>query len=357
MKIKLIKVLFFGFCILIIAGVCVFANEATVGSNPLSGLAVKPDGTPYHLGMIANEMRSGWMTSYIGYQKSIWERAGGKFTFFVSEYDMNLEISQMDDLIQLRPDAILVHPSDSHAIASAVEKAKEQGYPVFAVDVGVIGAPVESFVHINQEDLGRKIGEAVEEAFSADNPAIVLEMAGGLEQDIIIKRRDGFHNYVKNIPYIKIVQTIDTRFSNEIAFNGVMDALEKNPDINCIYSHGDMWVTGILQGLDIKNKLIPVGEKGHIFVGSIDADAVGLKGIREGYIDADSEHNPLLHAVVITNIILAKLHGHDIPEEVILNPTLVTKKNVDSIERWGKLPSGEFDSWPVVEQDFFNFNQ
>ena len=335
-------------CVLLILSTNVFAQTAKI-----AGLAVKKDGTPYMLGVVANEMRSGWMTAWIGYSKSLWERMGGKFNFFVSEYNMDVELAQMTDLMQLKPDCIFVHPSDSHAIAPAVDKARKAGYPIIAVDVGVTGAEVDGFVHINQQDMGKGEGQYVEKAFSASNPAVVLELTGGLEQDIAIERRDGFDNEVKNVPYIKIVQEIDTKWSADTAMQSVMDALERDPTINCIYGHSDFFVQGILQGLKLKNKLIPAGQQGHIVVCSIDGDPTGLKGIRDGFIDADAENNPVLFAAVAVNMAVAKVHGLDIPAEVVLSPAVITKATVSAPERWGLLPSGQFDKWPVLNQSFF----
>ena len=347
------KVAMLVICIMLIMTTSIFAQNAAKGQAGLAGLAVKADGTPYLLGMISNEMRSGWVSSFIGYTESLWEHAGGKFKFFVSEYDMNVELSQMNDLQELNPAAILLHASDSHAIAPGVAKAREAGFPVFALDVGVIGTAVDGFVHINQLDLGKKDAAYVAKTFSASNPAVILELTGGLEQDIAIQRRDGFDNNLKNVPYAKIVQTIDTKWSSDNALKAVMDALERNPNINCIYGHSDFFVQGILQGLKLKNKLIPAGQKGHIVLCSIDGDPTGLKGVRDGYIDCIAEHSPILHAAILFNMIVAKLHGYPFPAEVVIDPPLVTKDNVGSQERWGNLPIGKFDQWPVLNQTGF----
>lgn len=321
--------------------------------NPLEGLAVKPDGTPMFLGFIANEIRSGWMASATGYMGSLWERAGGTFRLFVSEYDVAKELSQVDDLLILHPDAILFHPSDSYAIAPGVAKANAQGVPTFAVDVGVIGAPVISFVHINQEDLGATNASYLASIFSPNNPAKVLEIMGGLEQDIAVKRRNGFDTTIAEYDYIQLLQEIDCKWSSEKAMNAVMDALERFPDLNCIYVHSDMMLPGVIQALKLRNRLVPRGQPGHVVICSIDGDAVGLQAVRDGYVDAIAEHNPVLHIAVITNIMLAYLHGYSVPEEVVLTPALITIDNVDAPERWGNLPPGEYDKWPVLEQDFF----
>jgi len=325
----------------------------TDADNPLAGLAVDENGEPLVLGYIMNETSSGWMSASFGYTKSLWERAGGKFVSFVSDYDMDKEVTMMNDLKQMNPDAILVHPSDSYAIAPAVQQAREEGFPVFAVDMGVIGADLDSYISIDQRELGKACGEYIKENFSEDNPAVILEIAGGLEQNGAQLRQEGFHKAIEGVPYCEIVQVIDTGWSSDVAFDGIQDAFERNPEINVIYSHSDFMMQGILEGLRVKGKLVPRGEDGHITIASIDADPTGLKGIRDGYIDAIAENSPVMHSAITINVILAKLYGQPIEAEYKLPVPLVTPENVDSAERWANLPEGDYDSWPVQEQDIF----
>ena len=250
--------------------------------NPLAGLAVKEDGTPYLLGYIYNETGSGWMANNTSYVESLWKRAGGEFYGFCSDYDLNKEISAMEDLKQMEPDVILVHPSDSSAIAPAVQSVMDAGYPVFAVDMGVTGAVLDSFIHADQVEMGRACGEYMVENFSKENPAVVLEIAGGLQQDGAQQRQKGFHEAVEGIDYIEIVQIIDGNWESSKAFDGVQDAFERNSKINAIYTHSDIMMQGIIEGLKVKDRLVPAGEDGHIVICSIDGDPTGMKGIRDG---------------------------------------------------------------------------
>ena len=158
---------------------------------------------------------------------------------------------------------------------------------------------------------------------------------------------------IVNVPYAEIVQTIDTGWSSDVAFDGIQDAFERNDNINVVYSHSDFMMQGVLEGLRVKNKLVPAGEDGHIVVCSIDGDSTGLQGIRDGYIDAIAEHNPVLHAAITVNVILAELYGQSYEADYTLPVTLITPDNVESTDRWANLPTGEFDSWPVMDQDVF----
>ena len=266
---------------------------------------------------------------------------------------MNLELSMFDDMKQLEPDVILVHPSDSAAIAPAVQVARDEGYPVFAVDVGVVGADVDSYIHIDQVELGAACGEFIKSKFSADNPAVIIEIAGGLQQNIAQQRLEGFHKVIDDVPYAEIVQTIDTGWSSDVAFDGIQDAFERNDNINVLYTHSDFMMQGILEGLRAKNRLIPAGQEGHIVLCSIDGDPTGLKGMRDGYIDAIAEHNPVLHAAIAVNVMLAELYGQPYENDYLLPVVLITPENIESMDRWANLPSGEFDTWPVLDQDVF----
>ena len=329
------------------------AEVATDVDNPLAGKAVDEDGNPYLLGYVLNETSSGWNTAGLGYIQSLWERAGGEFMSFVSDYDLNLEISMMDDLKQLNPDAILVHPSDSAAIAPAVQTAMDEGYPVFAMDMAVTGADVNSYIHIDQVMLGEACGQYIADNFSADNPAVILEIAGGLQQSGAQQRMEGFHNIIEPLDYAEIVQTVDTGWSSDVAFDGIQDAFERNDNINVLYSHSDFMMQGILEGLRVKGKLAPAGEEGHIVLCSIDGDPTGLQGMRDGYIDAIAEHSPVLHAAITVNVILAELYGQPYEADYTLPVTLITPENVESMDRWANLPAGEYDTWPVLAQDVF----
>lgn len=112
------------------------AAPAADADNPLAGLAVDKDGKPLLLGYVGNENSSGWMSNANAYLKSLWERAGGEVVEYISDYDLTKEVSMMDDLMEKKPAAILVHPSDSAAIAPSVKKSNGYGYPCFCSGYG-----------------------------------------------------------------------------------------------------------------------------------------------------------------------------------------------------------------------------
>jgi ribose transport system substrate-binding protein len=335
---------------------CVAAIGEGVKASPLAGLAVKEDGTPYKLGYILNETSSGWMSTSYGYTKALWEGAGGEFMGFVSNYNSQYESDSIDQLMELGVDAILVHPGDSYAIAPKVQQAMDAGFPVFAMDMGVEGAVVDSYVHQNQVLAGAACAQAVMDYFSKDNPANVLIIAGGLEQNGAQQRQKGFEDAVAGCDYVKIVFTVDTGWSSDKAYSGIQTLFESNPEINCVYSHSDFMMQGIIEGLRAQGKLIPAGTEGHIYLTSIDADSLGLKTIADGFIDSDAELNSAMHSVVAINVILGHLHGLEYQSDILLDTIMVNKDNMNDDARWGGLAAkyGDFVNWPVLQQNYYD---
>ncbi len=322
--------------------------------NWLEGLAVKEDGTPMKLGYITNEVMSNWMSTNVNYTKTLWERAGGEFITFCSNQDISLEISQVDDLIELNPDAILFHTSDTSGIVPSVEKVNNLGIPTFAVDVA-IDAPVISFIRTDSHDHGEMPARYLaEEIFSEDNPAKIIELMGGLEQNLAVEIRDGFNAVVDEVPYMEVLSQIDTKWLSENAMNAVMDSMERYPDANCLFAHATMFTPGALNGLDLIGKLVPTGEEGHIVFASVVSDRDGIQAIRDGYIDVCASHYPAVQAIVSVEAILTYLHGYDVPEDIMVNPVLITRDNVDEYVGEFAFPDGEWDEWPIIEQDMFN---
>ncbi|MCJ7446113.1 MAG: sugar ABC transporter substrate-binding protein, partial [Bacteroidales bacterium] len=320
----------------------------TTAADILAGKAVDENGKPYLLGYEANEVGSGWMSSSVGYAESIWKRMGGEFVSFVSGQDLAKELSQMDDLLQMKPDAILLHASDSKAIAPAVTKVQAAGVPVFAIDMGV-EADVVSFVTMDQNTMGIAAGNYIKDNFSADNPANILVIAGSLKQDAAIIREGGFESVVKTLPYAKISQIIDCNWTAEKGLNGVLDAFQRDPTINAIFTHSDLYDQAIVQGLKQVGKLFKVGEAGHVVVLGIDGAPDGVAQINAGYLDGSAENNALMDVCGSFSVILGHLYGQEIPKKIMIPSQLITIANV--AECWGSLPAGQFDSWPWIPND------
>ena len=78
-----------------------------------------------------------------------------KFTSLSSNYDVNNQTNQVDNLISSGTSLLLLNAADSKGIAPAVKRAKSAGMAVIAVDVGAEGG-VDATVTSNNQDVDRQ---------------------------------------------------------------------------------------------------------------------------------------------------------------------------------------------------------
>jgi ribose transport system substrate-binding protein len=343
------------FAVVVVMLCLIFTGQvsAVEKENPLEGMAVKADGKPLRVGIMANETASEWMTVFTGFSKSLIERAGGKVIIFNADLNTAKEIAGMEDMINSKVDAIVLHPTNSRAIVSGVEKANKAGTLCFTADIPVYGGEITTHVGLSQEKMGELAGGYLVEQFK-DKPAKILEIWGHLGVGLAEPRDAGFRKAIKGRDNIKIVAEHVCDWRNELSMNATMDALQSHPDINAVYVHSDCMLEGVVQALAQLNRLVPKGDPKHIFIVSIDGTPETLKKVRAGTTDAVIEHNSALHADIMTKVLITKLIlGKDVPKKVELPIAVITQANVDNPQNWGNLPSGQFDKWPVFKTDIF----
>ena len=106
---------------------------APASTGPTIGLAVSPQSNPFFV-----SLKSGAEAE---------ARALGMTLITVdAQDDPARQISSIEDLIQKKVKVILVNPTDSAAVASAVKEANAAGIPVITLDRAVDGGTVASHV-------------------------------------------------------------------------------------------------------------------------------------------------------------------------------------------------------------------
>ena len=124
-----------------------------------------------------------------------------KFTSLSSNYDVNNQTNQMDNLVSSGVDLILLNAADSKGIAPAVKRAKAAGSAVIAVDVGAEGG-VDATVTSNNRQAGQQAAQYIVDKLKGKGQIVIL-----------------------NGPPVTAVQ-------DRVA--GAMDVLTKNPDIKIL---------------------------------------------------------------------------------------------------------------------------
>lgn len=249
------------------------------------------------------------------------------------------QMQQIEDFITKGVDAIVMCPIDSAALAAAVQKANAAGIPVSAFDRNVSDGELVGLAESDNSKHGEKAAELMAEAAEKNGLAVsdlvVLELQGALATSSGLERSEGFIQKAEELG-LNIVASLPTEYKMDLAYSAVLDAFQANPDINAIFIPSDnACYSGVESALRQLDKLIPVGEEGHIILTSVDGGPQGLEGVRNDFIDGIAAQSKLKMSEEAMQLAYNVVTGVENEETIVrILPTPVTKENVEDETLW-----------------------
>jgi len=249
-------------------------------------------------------------------------RRGYEMVQAISDKDDNRQFEQVRAMLARKVDGIIIVQTDSNAVIPAIKAANDAHVPLvhfnrppaktdaFSVAVvadnrSITNATVEHMVKVAREKGGKY------------KAAILI---GNLGDPNAIGRRDGFFDVVdKNKDIIDVVARIPTEWNADVAFAGLTNAFQANPDINFLFTSSDFMFPQIVQVLKTRNKFQPIGHKDHIIFGGFDGDAMAYELLKDKYLDADGVQDLFKEAELAVNAIVDLQEGKTV-ERVLLDP-------------------------------------
>lgn len=302
------------------------------------------------------------LVEYYGVVDSI-KAAGYEPVIYNPDFDGAKQISMMEDAIAAGGLAgIIVHPIDSTLIVNAIKKANEAGIPVVNIVAGSTGGEVLVTVKNDTLAEGSNAAEVIVKELKAKYGEVkgkVLEVHGGLQDDVAKGRSQGYHDYMKDYPDVVTITTNANGWSLPLAEQGTRDELTANPDVDAIYSHADYFNDSIEAGLKAANKLFARPDPNHVIWTSVDGAPHALDRIRNGIMDQTSANPNYAYGEWAVKFLVAFLKDGTKPEvgkvyeeagtawspakivqgpsgpEMIMTPFNVTLETVDSDVLWG----------------------
>ena len=195
--------------------------------------------------------------------------------------DLSSQLEVFENLVAQGAAAIAVAPVDSAGIAPAVNDAMAAGIPVVAVDTGVSGAEVTSFVATDNYAVA-KVQGAVAATLIDDGQPIVY-VTGNQAQSTGQERRNGFiEAFSAARPNSEILE-VPTEWNSQEAQEGVEAILNSRQDIAMVANAWDGGTMGAIAAL--RNLGYGAGDVQLVgFDGASDA----IVAMREGWVHADT---------------------------------------------------------------------
>lgn len=229
----------------------------------------------------------------------------------IADQDLNRQISQVEDFINRKVNAIIITPVDSDGIAGGIAKAKEAGIPVVTVDIKANGAAVDTHVATDNYTGGRIAAEAMAQYLGERGTVGLITYP---ELQSVRDRIQGFKDQIKNYENITVVTELPGR-TREEARSASEDMLTAYSDLNGIFGFGDDMA--IAATLTAEQRGLPV-------------TVVGFDGLQEARDFVDK--NGAFKAVVRqfpekmgqegVRMAIALVRGESVPAEIPIVPGL-----------------------------------
>ena len=248
-----------------------------------------------------------------GIEKEAKEK-GMKVTVVDAQDDTAKQISGIEDLILQKVDVLLVNPTDSAAISSAVQSANEAGIPVITIDRSSDEGDIETFIASDNVAGGEMASEYLVKELG--EKAKVVELEGVSGASATRERGKGFHNIADK--QLEVLTSQTAEFDRTKGLNVMENILQGNKDIQAVFAHNDEMALGAIEAIKAAGKdIIVVG-----FDGNDDA----LKAVESGELKATIAQQPALIGEEAVNAAEKILKGDKVDDTISVPLKLVTKE-------------------------------
>jgi ribose transport system substrate-binding protein len=309
-RVVLWNVTVMGIAALVVAG-CSRPSTSSEGGkqNPAKGATLK-------IGVSFQELDN----PYFAVMKQALDDArrsmGAELYITDARHDVTKQVNDIEDLLQKGIDILLINPTDSVGIESAVRSAHKAGVVVVAVDAQANG-PIDSFVGSKNYDAGLLAGEALAKSLEGRGNVAILD---GIPVVPILERVRGFKEAIAKHPGLKLVDTQNGKQERGIALSVTENMIQSHPDLNGLFSVNDGGALGALAAIEASGKKIALV--------SVDGLAEVVSAvIKGGPFKATVAQFPRDQVRIALGIALAKRWGANVPKEVPIDVKLLTAEN------------------------------
>jgi ribose transport system substrate-binding protein len=242
------------------------------------------------------------------------------------EIDVEKQVQIIENLLQTGIRALIVTPSGSREIASAIVKANRANVPVIVVDTRVDPKAaadnklkLESFIGSDNYEGGKLAGEHLAKITGGKARVAVLEGIPGHETGD--SRLRGFRDAVAAHPGMTIVASQPANWERDQGFTVFQNMLQAHPDTDALFACSDLMALGALEAI------AAAGRSGKIRVVGFDALDDARKAIEEGRMDASVAQSPREMGRLAVDSAAKVLRGETIPADQKVPIELVTKSS------------------------------
>ena len=240
------------------------------------------------------------------------------------EIDVEKQVQIIENLLQTGIRALIVTPSGSREIATAIAKANRANVPVLIVDTRVDpkaaadnNLKIESFIGSDNYEGGRIAGDYLAKATGGKGRVAVLEGIPGHETGD--SRLRGFRDAIAKHPGMTIVASQPANWERDQGFTVFQNMLQAHADLDAVFACSDLMALGAVEAI------AAAGRTGRIRVVGFDALEDARKAIDGGRMEASVAQSPRDMGRIAVESAARVLRGESVPADQKVAIALVTK--------------------------------
>ncbi|TCT02021.1 sugar ABC transporter substrate-binding protein [Aquabacter spiritensis] len=227
------------------------------------------------------------------------------------------QLSQIEDVIVKKPNAIVFIPVDYKAMVPGVEQINEAKIPVVNVTDRSAGGKFLAFVGADDYNLGLETGRYLLKKLGGKGNVVIIEgVKGSLTS---IDRVRGFNDAIKEFKDVKLLASQPANYQRLQALQVMENLMQSHPQIDGVMAANDGMAIGAIEALDGANRKAQV-------IG-INGTKEAVDAIKAGKMLASGDYNGFVQGCIGTMVAIRALRGQPIVTEVVLKPTVVDSTN------------------------------
>lgn len=173
-----------------------------------------------------------------------------------SQNDPAKELANVEDVVNKDIKVLLINPTDSDAVRSAVRAANRADVPVVTLDRAANDSKVAGHIASDNVAGGEMAGQLIVDLLGGKGR--VVELQGVPGTSAARDRGQGFHNVVDKVDGIQVVASQPADFDRTKGLNVMENILQAQGEIDAVFAHNDEMALGALKAIQASGRDIKV---------------------------------------------------------------------------------------------------
>ena len=239
------------------------------------------------IGFANASMNNGFFVTIDSTLKSLCDENGYDYVMYDCDWDNELQISQMEDLVNLGVDVIFLAPADADGTRAGLEAASAAEIPVIVLD-NPVNEEDNALVAYTVASDNYQAGVICAEMMMADFPdgakiAVLNHSSNNAARD----RVDGFRDTVEATENYEIVEELFGEGTIEDSIQPAEDILMAHPEVEVFMPCNELSAMGALTAVEA------AGKTGEIKIYTVDASPDGKELIVDGSFAGEAAQSPI----------------------------------------------------------------